>query len=59
MAVDCSISSQELQPKGRSVGDVHYSLLEMHGAAAVAGTLTHQHAGEPVLQLAAAEASGA
>ena len=49
----------ELQPKGRIVGDVHYRLLEMHGGAAVTGTLTHQQAGEPPFQLAAAEASRA
>jgi cytoskeletal protein CcmA (bactofilin family) len=49
----------ELQPKGRIVGNVHYRLLEMHGGAAVTGTLTHQQVGEPVFHLAAAEASEA
>jgi cytoskeletal protein CcmA (bactofilin family) len=49
----------ELQPKGRIVGNVHYRLLEMHGGAAVTGTLTHQQLGEPVFHLAAAEASEA
>ena len=37
----------ELQPKGRIVGNVHYKTLEMHSGATVAGTLTHQEAGEP------------
>ena len=48
----------ELQPKARIVGNVHYRLLEMHGGAAVTGTLTHQQVGEPVFHLAA-EASEA
>lgn len=49
----------ELQPKGRIVGNVHYKLLEMHGGAAVTGTLTHQETGEPVFHLAVAEAAQA
>jgi cytoskeletal protein CcmA (bactofilin family) len=49
----------ELQPKGRIVGNVHYKLLEMHGGAAVTGTLTHQESGEPVFHLAVAEATQA
>jgi cytoskeletal protein CcmA (bactofilin family) len=49
----------ELQPKGRIVGNVHYKLLEMHGGAAVTGTLTHQETGEPVFHLAVSEATEA
>ena len=44
----------ELQPKARITGDVNYKALEMHGGALVDGKLTHEHAGEPVLKLAAA-----
>jgi cytoskeletal protein CcmA (bactofilin family) len=43
----------ELQPKARITGDVHYKALEMHGGALVAGKLTHEMVGEPVLKLAA------
>jgi cytoskeletal protein CcmA (bactofilin family) len=42
----------ELQPKGRIIGNVHYKKLEMHSGATVAGTLTHQAAGEPVFHMA-------
>lgn len=42
----------ELQPKARITGDVYYKALEMHGGALVAGKLTHDQAGEPVLKLA-------
>jgi cytoskeletal protein CcmA (bactofilin family) len=49
----------ELQPKGRIIGNVHYKLLEMHGGAAVTGTLTHQETGEPVFHLAVSEATEA
>jgi cytoskeletal protein CcmA (bactofilin family) len=42
----------ELQPRARITGDVYYKALEMHGGALVAGTLTHDQAGEPVLKLA-------
>jgi cytoskeletal protein CcmA (bactofilin family) len=41
----------ELQPKGRIVGNVHYKLLEMHGGAAVTGTLTHLEADEAVFHI--------
>ncbi len=43
----------ELQPKARIIGDVSYKRLEMHGGALVSGKLTHDQAGEQVLQLAA------
>lgn len=42
----------ELQPRARITGDVYYKALEMHGGALVAGKLTHDQAGEPVLKLA-------
>lgn len=42
----------ELQPKARITGDVYYKALEMHGGALVAGKLTHDQVGEPVLKLA-------
>ena len=42
----------ELQPKARITGDVFYKALEMHGGALVAGKLTHDQMGEPVLKLA-------
>lgn len=42
----------ELQPKARITGDVFYKALEMHGGALVAGKLTHDQVGEPVLKLA-------
>jgi cytoskeletal protein CcmA (bactofilin family) len=42
----------ELQPKARITGDVYYKALEMHGGALVAGKLTHDQIGEPVLKLA-------
>lgn len=42
----------ELQPRARITGDVHYKALEMHGGALVAGKLTHDQVGEPVLKLA-------
>jgi cytoskeletal protein CcmA (bactofilin family) len=42
----------ELQPKARITGDVYYKALEMHGGALVAGKLTHDQLGEPVLKLA-------
>lgn len=42
----------ELQPKARITGDVFYKALEMHGGALVAGKLTHDQLGEPVLKLA-------
>jgi cytoskeletal protein CcmA (bactofilin family) len=45
----------ELQPKGRIVGNVHYKLLEMHGGAAVTGTLTHMEADEAVFHISIAE----
>ena len=44
----------ELQPKGRIIGNVHYKKLEMHSGATVAGTLTHQEAGEPEFHLSIA-----
>ena len=44
----------ELQPKGRIIGNVHYKKLEMHSGATVAGTLTHQAAGEPEFHLSIA-----
>jgi cytoskeletal protein CcmA (bactofilin family) len=44
----------ELQPKGRIIGNVHYHKLEMHSGATVAGTLTHQEAGEPEFHLSIA-----
>ena len=44
----------ELQPKARITGDVYYKALEMHGGALVAGKLTHDQLGEPVLKLALA-----
>lgn len=49
----------ELQPKGRIMGDVHYSMLEMHSGATVTGKLTHEEPGEPVFHLAVAETSTA
>lgn len=42
----------ELQPKARITGDVYYKALEMHGGALVAGKLSHDQVGEPVLKLA-------
>lgn len=42
----------ELQPRARITGDVYYKALEMHGGALVAGKLTHDQAGEPMLKLA-------
>ena len=42
----------ELQPKARITGDVFYKALDMHGGALVAGKLTHDQVGEPVLKLA-------
>lgn len=42
----------ELQPRARITGDVCYKALEMHGGALVAGKLTHDQVGEPVLKLA-------
>ncbi len=45
----------ELQPKGRIIGNVHYKKLEMHSGATVAGTLTHQAAGEPEFHLSIAQ----
>jgi cytoskeletal protein CcmA (bactofilin family) len=42
----------ELQPRARITGDVNYKALEMHGGALVAGKLTHDQIGEPVLKLA-------
>ncbi len=42
----------ELQPRARITGDVNYRALEMHGGALVAGKLTHDQVGEPVLKLA-------
>ncbi len=42
----------ELQPKARIIGDVYYKTLEMHGGALVAGKLTHDQIGEPLLKLA-------
>ncbi|HJV73333.1 MAG TPA: polymer-forming cytoskeletal protein [Noviherbaspirillum sp.] len=42
----------ELQPSARITGDVYYKALEMHGGALVAGKLTHDQVGEPVLKLA-------
>lgn len=42
----------ELQPRARITGDVYYKALEMHGGALVAGKLTHDQIGEPVLKLA-------
>jgi cytoskeletal protein CcmA (bactofilin family) len=42
----------ELQPRARITGDVYYKQLEMHGGALVAGKLTHDQVGEPVLKLA-------
>jgi cytoskeletal protein CcmA (bactofilin family) len=42
----------ELQPRARITGDVNYKALEMHGGALVAGKLTHDQVGEPVLKLA-------
>lgn len=42
----------ELEPKARITGDVHYKALEMHGGALVAGKLTHDQIGEPMLKLA-------
>jgi len=42
----------ELQPRARITGDVYYKALEMHGGALVAGKLSHEQAGEPVLKLA-------
>jgi cytoskeletal protein CcmA (bactofilin family) len=45
----------ELQPKGRIIGNVHYKKLEMHSGATVAGTLTHQEAGEPEFHLSIAQ----
>ncbi|HJV84836.1 MAG TPA: polymer-forming cytoskeletal protein [Noviherbaspirillum sp.] len=42
----------ELQPRARITGDVYYKALEMHGGALVAGKLTHDQVGEPVLKLA-------
>jgi len=47
----------ELQPKGRIIGNVHYKKLEMHSGATVAGTLTHQEAGEPEFHLSIAQPS--
>ena len=47
----------ELQPKGRIIGNVHYKKLEMHSGATVAGTLTHQAAGEPEFHLSIAPPS--
>jgi cytoskeletal protein CcmA (bactofilin family) len=47
----------ELQPKARITGDVSYKRLEMHGGALVSGKLTHEQAGETVLQLEASEQS--
>ncbi len=43
----------ELQPHARITGDVYYKALEMHGGALVSGRLSHEHAGEQVLKLAA------
>lgn len=42
----------ELQPKARITGDVFYKALEVHGGAVVSGKLTHDQAGDAVLQLA-------
>jgi cytoskeletal protein CcmA (bactofilin family) len=42
----------ELQPRARITGDVNYKALEMHTGALVAGKLTHDQVGEPVLKLA-------
>jgi cytoskeletal protein CcmA (bactofilin family) len=42
----------ELQPRARITGDVYYKALEMHGGALVAGKLTHDQMGEPMLKLA-------
>jgi cytoskeletal protein CcmA (bactofilin family) len=42
----------ELQPRARITGDVYYKALEMHGGALVAGKLTHDQVGEPMLKLA-------
>ena len=42
----------ELQPRARITGDVNYKALEMHTGALVAGKLTHDQIGEPVLKLA-------
>ena len=47
-----SMEFLELQPKARITGDVFYKALEMHGGALVAGKLTHDQVGEPVLKLA-------
>ncbi len=46
----------ELQPKARINGDVNYKQLEMHAGALIAGRLSHDQTGEPVLQLAMAKA---
>lgn len=43
----------ELQPKARITGNVYYKALEMHGGALVSGQLSHGHAVEPLLKLAA------
>lgn len=45
----------ELQPKARIEGDVHYTALEMHQGAIIAGQLRPMAAGEgkPTLKLAA------
>jgi cytoskeletal protein CcmA (bactofilin family) len=43
----------ELQPKARITGNVYYKALEMHGGALVSGQLSHGHAAEPILKLAA------
>ena len=46
----------ELQPKARINGDVNYKQLEMYAGALIAGRLSHDQTGEPVLQLAMAKA---
>ena len=46
----------ELQPEARINGDVNYKQLEMHAGALIAGRLSHDQTGEPVLQLAMAKA---
>lgn len=42
----------ELQTKARIIGDVYYKTLEMQAGALVAGKLTHDQIGEPILKLA-------
>ncbi len=49
----CVLDSLEMQPKARIVGDVEYSVIEMHQGAVIEGRLVHQPEKAVELKLAA------